>query len=311
MNIRLIQNGLITVVEEIENTVQPPPNGFYWIEASPFDLDLLQPLFGLHPLAVEDCIDAEEQRPKLQLYDDHCFLVINGITFYNQNILLREINIFLGSGTVITVTKQQTPEFGELLTLLREKEINRPAEFVYQLIDEVVNRYFEVIEQIEDLIETLEEEILMNTRKSHLDQIIRLRSEILYARKMMQPQRDLIGLLHKMDLPQIEPRLRHLFGDIVEDASKVAESFDTFRDLIGNLREAYQASLTGRTNEIMRIFTALTTIFMPLTIITGIYGMNFEHIPELHSPHGYYIVIAFMAAVGTVMYLIFKIKGWL
>ena len=311
MKIRLIQNGLITVVEEMEEAVQPPTNGFYWIEANPFDLDSLQPLFGLHPLAVEDCIDEEEQRPKMQLYDGHYFLVINGITFHNQDILLREINIFLGRSAVITVSKQQTPEFGEMLTLLREKEINRPAEFVYQLMDEVVNRYFTVIEQIEDLIEKLEEEILMNTQKSHLDQIIRLRSEILYARKMLLPQRDLIDLLHKQELPLIEPHLRDLFGDIAEDAAKVAESFDTFRDLIGNLREAYQASLTGRTNEIMRIFTALTTIFMPLTIITGIYGMNFDYIPELHSPYGYYIVVASMAAVGAVMYLIFKSRGWL
>lgn len=311
MKIRLIQNGLITAVEEIEETVQPPANGFYWIEATPFDLDLLQPLFGLHHLAVDDCIDDEQQRPKLQLYDDHYFLVINGITFHNQDILLREINIFLGRHAIITVTKQETPEFARMLTLLREKEMNRPAEFLYQLMDEVVDRYFSVIELIEDLIENLEEEILMNTRKSHLDQIIGLRSEILYARKMLLPQRDLIDLLHKTELPLIEPYLRKFFGDIGEDAAKVTESFDTFRDLIGNLREAYQASLAGRANEIMRIFTALTTIFMPLTIITGIYGMNFEYMPELHSPHGYYIVVACMAVVGIGMYLFFKSREWL
>ena len=311
MKIRLIQNGLITDIEEIEETLEPPANGFYWIEATPFDLDLLQPLFGLHHLAVEDCIDEEEQRPKLQIYEDHYFLVINGITFHNQDIFLREINLFLGRRTIITVTKQETPEFEQLMNLLREKEINRPAEFLYQLIDEVVDRYFDVIELIEDLIEKLEEEILMNTRKSHLDQIIGLRSEILYARKMLMPQRDLIDLLHKRELDLIDPYLRKFFGDIVEDAAKVVESFDTFRDLIGNLREAYQASLAGRANDIMRVFTALTTIFMPLTIITGIYGMNFSYMPELESPYGYFIVLGCMAGVGIGMYLLFKTKEWL
>lgn len=311
MKILLIQNGLITPLDDLEQTIAPPDNGFYWIDATPFDLSVLQPLFGLHHLAVEDCIDEEEQRPKLQMYDDHYFLVVNGITFQNHDIFLREINLFLGSHTIITVTKQEAPEFAQLLALIREKELNRPAELLYQLIDQVVDRYFDVIEDIEDMIEKLEEEILVNTRKSHLEQIIGLRSEILYARKMLLPQRDLIDALHKKELPLIEPYLRKYFGDIVEDAVKVAESFDTFRDLIGNLREAYQASLAGRANDIMRVFTALTTIFMPLTIVTGIYGMNFHNMPELNNPYGYYIVLGSMLAIGVTMYLIFKKKEWL
>lgn len=311
MKIQLIQNGLITQIDDIEDTVTPPDHGFYWIDATPFDLDVLQPLFGLHHLAIEDCIDEEEQRPKLQMYDDHYFMVINGIAFHDQDIFLREINIFLGSSTIITVTKQEAPEFAQMMGLIREKEMNRPDTFLYYLVDQIVDRYFDVIENIEDLIEKLEEQILMNTRKSHLDQIIGLRSEILYARKMLVPQRDLIDSLHKKELPLIQPNLRKYFGDIVDDASKVVESFETFRDLIGNLREAYQAALAGRANDIMRVFTALTTIFMPLTIVTGIYGMNFEFMPELKSPHGYYIVLGAMVTIGVTMFLIFKRKEWL
>lgn len=311
MKIRLIQNGLITEIDDVEETVQPPVNGFYWIDATPFDLDVLQPLFGLHHLAVEDCIDEEEQRPKLQVYDDHYFLVMNGIAFHDQDIFLREINVFLGSNTIITVTKQEAPEFTSMLALLREKEGNRPDVFLYYLVDLVVDRYFDVIEKIEDLIEDLETQILMNTRKSHLDQIIGLRSEILYARKMLVPQRDLIDALHKKELPLIQPSMRKYFGDIMEDAAKVVESFETFRELIGNLREAYQSALAGRANDIMRVFTALTTIFMPLTIVTGIYGMNFDYMPELRQPYGYFIVLGVMAGIGLTMFLIFKRKEWL
>ncbi|EJL46912.1 putative metal ion transporter YfjQ [Brevibacillus agri] len=311
MKIRLIENGLITEIDDVEEAVAVPGKGFYWIDASPFDLDILQPLFGLHPLAVEDCIDEEEQRPKLQLYDDHYFMVLNGIAFHNQDIFLREINIFLGSHAIITVTKQEAPEFASMLPIVREKEVNHPDTFLYHLVDQIVDRYFDVTEKIEDLIEALEEEILMNTRKSHLDQIIGLRSEILYARKMLVPQRDLIDALHKKELPLIRPKLRKYFGDILEDASKIVENFETFRDLIGNLREAYQAALAGRANDIMRVFTALTTIFMPLTIVTGIYGMNFDFMPELHSPYGYYIVLGCMAAIGLTMFILFKKKEWL
>lgn len=311
MKIRLIQNGLITEIEDVEETVTPPSNGFYWIDAGLFDLDILQTLFGLHDLAIEDCINEEEQRPKLEMYHDHYFIVINGVDFANQDIFLREINIFLGSHTIITVTKQEAPELDKMLALARELEMNRCDVFLYQLVDQIVERYFDVIEKIEDLIENLEEEILMNTRKSHLGQIIGLRSEILYARKMLVPQRDLIDALHKKELPLIDASLRKYFGDIWEDAVKVVESFETFRELIANLREAYQSALAGRANDIMRVFTALTTIFMPLTIVTGIYGMNFENMPELHTHYGYFVVLGVMALIAFTMYLIFKRKEWL
>lgn len=311
MKIRLIQNGLITQIDDVEETLTPPGNGFYWIDASLFDLDVLQGLFGLHDLAIEDCIDEEEQRPKLQMYHDHYFIVINGVAFHNQDIFLREINIFLGSHTIITVTKQEAPEFAKMFAIIREKELNRPDAFLYHLVDQIVDRYFDVIEKIEDLIEKLEVEILMNTRKSHLDQIIGLRTEILYARKMLLPQRDLIDSLHKKELPLIDSSLRKYFADILDDAVKVVESFETFRDLIGNLREAYQAALAGRANDIMRVFTAMTTIFMPLTIVTGVYGMNFDFMPELRSPYGYFVVLGSMAAIAVTMVIIFKRKGWL
>ncbi|MFY0543939.1 magnesium/cobalt transporter CorA [Brevibacillus sp. H7] len=311
MKIRLVQNGLMTQIDEIEEALIPPDNGFYWIDAKLFDLDVLQPLFGLHDLAIEDCIDEEEQRPKLEVYNDHYFIVINSVQFRNQDIFLREVNIFLGGHFIITVTKHEVEEFDKVSQIIREEDVNRPDTFLYHLVDQIVKRYFDVIEKIEELIEKLEVEILMNTRKSQLNQIIGLRSEVLYARKMLLPQRDLIDALNKKELPLIHSNLRKYFGDILENAVKVVESFDTFRELIGNLREAYQASVAGRANDIMRIFTALTTIFMPLTIVTGIYGMNFEYMPELKNPYGYYIVLGFMGFIGVTMYIIFKRKEWL
>ncbi|WP_134684171.1 magnesium/cobalt transporter CorA [Brevibacillus migulae] len=311
MKIRLVQNGLFTMIDDIEETLRPPKNGFYWIDASLFDLDILQAMFGLHDLALEDCIDEEEQRPKLEVYHDHYFIVINSIQFTNHDIYLREVNLFLGQHFIITVIKHPIKEMAKLLSVIREEEINRADSFLYHLIDLIVETYFEVIEGIETLIESLEEQILMNTHRSQLKEIIGLRSEVLYARKMLVPQRDLIDHLQKKELPLIDDDLQKYFGDIHENAVKIVESFDTFRDLIANLREAYQSALSGRANEIMRIFTALTTIFMPLTIVTGIYGMNFTYMPELNSPYGYYAVIGFMAFIGLAMYILFKKKGWL
>ncbi len=311
MNIKRVENGLFTPVDDITETLHPPANGFYWIEATLFDLDELQRLFGLHDLAIEDCIDEEEQRPKLEMYDDHYFIVINSAVFENQDIILREVNLFLGRHYIITVAKHPTEELAQLTEVLREMEVNAADDFLYHLIDLIVKKYFDVIEGIEELIEKLEEEVLINARRNQLTQIIGLRSEVLYARKMLGPQRDLIAALHKQDLALIDDHLQKYFGDIHENAVKIVESFDTFRDLIANVREAYQASLSNRTNEIMRIFTALTTIFMPLTIVTGIYGMNFDHMPELHSRYGYYAVLLFMLLLAAGMYMMFRKKEWL
>ncbi|GAA4713121.1 magnesium/cobalt transporter CorA [Brevibacillus fulvus] len=311
MKIKLVQNGLFKEIEDIEETRRPPRNGFYWIDAGLFDLDLLQQRYGLHDLAIEDCIDEEEQRPKLEIYEDHYFIVINSIQFASQEIMLREVNLFLGKDFIITVTKHPIEEMQKITRILREEEVSKPDYFLYHLIDLIVESYFQVIEKIEDLIEKLEEEILLNAHKSHLNQIIGLRSEVLYARKMLIPQRDLIAALNKKELSLIHDNLQKYFGDIYENAVKVADSFETFRELISNLREAYQASLSGRANDIMRVFTALTTIFMPITIVTGIYGMNFPNIPELHMPYGYYMVLAFIALLGVTMYLVFKRKNWL
>jgi magnesium transporter len=175
----------------------------------------------------------------------------------------------------------------------------------------VVDNYFGVGDRIEAHIEQLEEDILLDTKKSHLNAIIGLRSEILILRKMLLPQKEVIATLNRKELKLISDPLQKYFGDIYENAVKITETFDTFRDLMGNLREAYQSSLANRANEIMRIFTALTTIFMPLTFITGVYGMNFPNLPGRDIAYGDWIILGFMLAVGCAMFYFFRKKNWL
>ncbi|MNV24129.1 Magnesium transport protein CorA [compost metagenome] len=174
-----------------------------------------------------------------------------------------------------------------------------------------MDNYFSVGDRIEARIEKLEEDILMHTKKSHLSEIIGLRSEILWLKKMLGPQKEVINTLNKKDLRLIDDQLQKYFSDIYENAVKISETFETYRDLMGNLREAYQSSIANRANEIMRVFTAITTIFMPLTVITGIYGMNFDHMPELHTKYGYYGVIGVMLTLGCGMLYVFRKKEWL
>jgi len=311
MKARLVRYGEFTLLDDVTKTLQPPEDGFYWIDADVGEMEILQPLFQFHELAVEDLLHEEEQRPKIEVYDSHYFIVINSIRFDNEEIFLRALNIFLGPHYIITVTKQKINEIRTVKPVLLEERVNTPDRLLYHLIDLVVDNYFLVSDRIEERIEKLEEDILMHTKKSHLNEIIGLRSEILWLRKVLGPQRDLILTLHRKDLKLIDDTLQQYFGDIYENAVKIAETFETFRDLMGNLREAYQSSLANRANEIMRLFAALTVIFMPLTFITGIFGMNFPDLPLLDRPYGSVTVMAVMAVTGFVMFFVFRRRGWL
>jgi len=311
MKIRLVNNGIFTPIDSIEETLIAPKNGFYWIDADVDDLVVLQPLFGLHDLAVEDCLTEEEQRPKLEIYENQYFLVINSIRFDDEEIFLRAVNLFLGRHYLITVTRQKINEIRSVKPILWEQEVDTADRFMYHLVDLVVDNYITGGDRIEARIESLEEDILMHTKKSHLTEIIGLRSEILWLKKALGPQRDLIATLNKKDLRLIDNDLQKYFGDIHENAVKIYETFETYRDLMGNLREAYQSSLASRANEIMRVFTALTTIFMPLTFITGIYGMNFDYIPGMHFAYGSVVLIVCMTVIGIGMFYLFRKKDWL
>lgn len=312
MKVRLVQHGIFTLFENPREALQPPEDGFFWIDASTDDLEELQRIFHLHELAVEDCLNEEEQRPKLEVYDsEHYFIVINSIRFDDEEIFLRALNIFLGEHFIITVTAQKINELRIIKPILLEEKVNSADSFLYHVVDLIVDNYFSVGDRIDARIEKLEEDILIHTRKSHLNEIIGLRSEILWLKKALGPQRDLIATLNRKELKLIDDQLQKYFRDIHENAIKISETFDTYRDLMGNLREAYQSSLANRANEIMRVFTAITTIFMPLTVITGIYGMNFEHMPELGFRYGYFIVIGIMIIVGSAMFFIFRKKDWL
>ncbi|WP_458119592.1 magnesium/cobalt transporter CorA [Paenibacillus sp. Z6-24] len=311
MKIRHVNAGNFTLIEDINEALVAPDEGFYWIDAGLDDLILLQPLFMLHDLAVEDMMGDEEQRPKIEIYESHYFIVVNSIRFDDEEIFLRALNIFLGRHFIITVTRQKISELRTLKPILWEEEVSRPDKFMYLLVDLVVDNYFTVGDRIEDQIDRLEEHILMNTKKSHLNEIIGLRGEILWLKRVLGPQREVINTLNKKDLRLIDDQLQKYFSDVYENAVKVSEMFDTFRDLMGNLREAYQSSIANRANEIMRVFTAITTIFMPLTVITGIYGMNFEYMPELKWHFGYPMVIGIMIILGLTMFFTFRKKDWI
>jgi len=310
MKVRLVHQGVFQLLDDPSIAITPPEQGFYWIDATVEDLIELQPLFNLHELAVEDCQVEDNQRPKLEIYEGHYFIVVNSIRFDDEEIFLRSLNIFLGGHYIITVTKQKLNEIRTIKPLLLEEEVDAPDQFMYHLIDLVVSNYFIVGDRIEVRIEALDDAILIEPKKSHMNEIISLRGEIMWLKKMLGPQKDRLGMLNKRELRLINDRLQKYFSDVHEDAIKIYETFETFRELIGYLREAYQLSFASSANDIMHIFTALSTIFMPLTIITGIYGTNFRNMPELETRYGYFGMLGGMLLVGISMFFFFRKKNW-
>ncbi|CAH8772405.1 magnesium/cobalt transporter CorA [Paenibacillus dendritiformis] len=311
MKIRLVNEGVFTPVDDIQKTLTPPENGFYWLDADMEDLVELQPLFSIHDLAVEDCMSEEEQRPKIEIYENHYFIVLNSIRFDDEEIFLRALNIFLGKHYIITVTKQKINELRMVKPILWEQQVSSADRMLYHLIDILVDNYFSVADRIEAKIDNLEEELIVSAKKAHLNEIISLRSEILWLKKGLAPQKEVLLVLYRKDLRLIEDDLQKYFRDIYENAVKVSETFETFRDLMGNLRESYQLSIANRANDIMRVFTAITTIFMPLTLITGIYGMNFDYIPFMDWAYGSLYIIGFMLILGALMFYLFRKKDWI
>lgn len=192
MKIRLVNNGVFIPVDDIQQALTPPAEGFYWIDADIDDLAVLQPLFLMHDLAVEDCLSDEEQRPKIEIYENHYFIVINSIRFDDEEIFLRAVNLFLGRHFIISVTKHKVSELRTLKPILWEQEISTPDRLLYLLVDLIVDNYFTVGDRIEARIEKLEEDILMHTKKSHLNEIIGLRSEILWLKKSLDLRKRLL-----------------------------------------------------------------------------------------------------------------------
>src|SRR5690606_6117858 len=169
MKVRLVNQGSVTTIDgDLAVLKTAPQDGFYWIDASVEELSVLQPLFDLHELAIEDSMHDEEQRPKLEIYDDHYFMVINSIRFDDEEIFLRPLNIFIGPHWIITATKQKINEIRLVKPKLLVEEVNSADRLLYHLIDTVVDNYFSVAVRIEEMIEQLEEDILVRTKKSHL-----------------------------------------------------------------------------------------------------------------------------------------------
>lgn len=272
--------------------------------------------FQLHPLLLEDILNTI-QRPKLEEYDQHLFLSLKMLyTSTEENLISSEqISFVLGKNWVLSFQEKEGDIFEAVRTRLRESKGNirkKGADYLlYRLIDAIVDNYFFVTEHINEVTEMLEEKVLKTTEKDIMLEIQQAKKQLIYLRKAVNPLREAILSLQKNDIDFIEEGTTRYLRDVYEDIIQIYESIDTQRDILNSVADVYLSGISNRTNQVMKVLTIIATIFIPLTFIVGVYGMNFDHMPELHWKNGYFAIWGIMIAVILVMIVYFKRKKWI
>lgn len=277
-------------------------------------------LFGLHRLALEDVLHTH-QRPKVEQYGDHLFIVTRMARTGDQ-LETEQLSLFLGKNFVLTF-QEGAP--GDCLDPIRErirKKGGRIREagldyLAYALLDAVVDAYFPILEQFGDQLGELEDEIVRKSLPGTIARIYAIKRNLLTLRRAIWPQRETLGALLREETPRISSETRIYLRDCYDHVTQIIDLVETYRELGADLTDIYLSSVSNRTNEIMRVLTVITTIFIPLTFIVGIYGMNFNteispwNMPELNWHWGYPFVLLLMFSIAVGQLVFFRRRGWL
>ena len=271
---------------------------------------------GFHPLIQEDIVNTL-QRPKLDEYDDHVFFVLKMIT-YNQEteeVEIEQISLILGDHYIVSFQERPGDCFDAVRQRIRDnKGIVRKmgADYLaYTLIDMVVDGYFTVLEKIGDRVEEIEDELVVDPRIETLHDIYDMKRKMIAVRKSVWPLREVISRLDKLGSRQFRENTRPYIRDVYDHTIQVIDAIETYRDLLSGMLDIYLSSISNKMNQIMQVLTIIGTIFIPLTFLAGIYGMNFRYMPELEWRNAYPALWLIMITVTAVMILFFKRRKWL
>ncbi len=295
------------------------PGKVNWINIDGLhNINLIQELgnfFHLSPLMLEDILNTE-QRPKLDEYDGVLFLPMKALnTLSGNEIQYEQISFVLGQNYILSFQEKEGDLFDQLRTRISDpanRVRSKNADYLfYRLIDTVVDNYYIVMEHIGEQIENIEEEVYLNPSSKTMQRIQDVKKELIILRKSLYPIREAIASLLRNDYKVIQPENRTFFNDVYDHIIQLIDMFETYRDLISNLMDMYMSTISNKMNEIMKVLTIISTIFIPLSFIAGVYGMNFQHMPELGWKYGYYAILGLMLAILTGMLLYFRSKKWL
>lgn len=308
-------------VEEVEECFEyRDKKSVTWINVEGLhDVDVIEKIgdkYGFHPLLLEDILNTE-QRPKMDDYDSHLMIAMKMISFDPQQteVLDEHVSIILGYDFVISFQETKGDVWDPVRERIRKNRgrIRRTGAdyLVYALMDAVVDNYFVVLENIGDQLEFLDETLVEDPDHEVLQEIHDLKREMIYLRRSVWPVREVVGSLERQQPELVDESTRIYLRDVYDHTIQIIDTIESYRDVLASMVDIYLSSVSNKTNEIMKVLTIMAAIFIPLTFIAGVYGMNFEYMPELGLWWGYPAVIALMAGIAGVMLVYFRSRDWI
>ncbi|QCC50186.1 magnesium/cobalt transporter CorA [Halapricum salinum] len=296
--------------------------GTTWVHATEVTADErshIAETFDLHPLAIEDV--NSNVRAKTEEFPEFVFALLKtarltrGDTTFEEEIVDDPVGVFFGSDWVVSMSPGTASMVGRVKNAVQagdERLLERGPDFTaYRIVDVIVDSYFDLLDTLEDQIESIEEDVIESTEIDVLDEINSVRRELLSFRKLLWPAREALGVLARGDLKLVQESSEKYFRDVYDHVVQLVDLTETYRDLVSGARDIYLNSLSQSTNEVMKVLTVVATIFIPLTFIAGIYGMNFETMPELGWRYGYFAVWMVMLAIGIGMIWFFRQREYI
>ncbi|MDR1279095.1 MAG: magnesium/cobalt transporter CorA [Treponema sp.] len=291
--------------------------GITWINAECLDqpqlIHSLAERYHIHPLTVEDILDTE-QRPKVEEFDDYLFITLKAVN-PSTSLEFEHISIALTGDTVITFQEKQ----GDCFDGIRKRILNNAGRIrrmgadylAYLLIDAVVDKYFAVLEGLGAGIEDFEDRAVDENDETLIRDIQKIKQDLLRVRRVIWPLRESLSMLIHLDSPRISDGLEPFLTDVYDHVIQAAETVESYRELIAGVMEINLSAVSNRMNKVMKVLTIISTIFIPLTFIAGVYGMNFRFMPELEVPWAYPLSLGVMALVALGMLIYFKRRHWM
>lgn len=306
-------------LEQPDRLAQPADESVMWINVGGVHkvevVEVLGKQFSLHPLLLEDVANTD-QRPKLDDYEAYIFLVMKMLSLTNrQEIAVEQVSLVLGRNYVLSFQENGTDVFQPVRERLRGgkgRMRQSGADYLlYALVDAIVDQYFAVLELLGEKIEALQHMVVADPQPETLKAIHALKRQLLFLRRAVWPLRDVMNNLSRSDCPFLQQSTKVFFRDVYDHVVQIVDTIETLREMVSASLDIYLSSVSYRLNAVMRVLTVITTIFMPLSFIASIYGMNFEYMPELKLQWGYPVVLGVMVVVGVGMLVLFKNKRWL
>jgi magnesium transporter len=276
-------------------------------------------LYHLHPLLLEDVVNTEH-KPKLEIYDSgHMFLTLKMLHIDSESpicISSEHVSFVLGENYLLSFQEELaadifTPVLDRLQASVGKTRRNGPDYLLFALMDIVIDNYFIVLEKLGDSLDTVEDQVIKGDEELSLKELYSLKRELTTSRRLIWPIRDMINQLIREDNPLIMKESIPYFRDLYDHVMQVLDTIDSYRELVASLADVHLSTISNRMNSVMKTLTIFSAVFMPLTFIVGVYGMNFEYMPELKLQYGYFYVWGLMAVVTTALIFYFKSKKWM